>query len=94
MSMVRMSAAAADLQGGGILSPLGSYLVVCLGILTITAVLMVLMGSGKRPPRSKKLLAVGLFALGVLLVFGGLIAGSPHSIFAQDPAVAAIATIL
>jgi len=94
MSMDRLTAAAAELDGQAPLTPLGSYLVVTLGILTITAVLVVLMGAGKRPTSGRKFLAAGLFALGILLVFGGLIAGSPNSIFARDPAVAAIAMIL
>lgn len=89
MSMDRLSTAASGVSGQAPLTPFVSYLVVCAGILTIVAVLMVLMSSGKRPTTKRKLTAVGLFALGILLVFGGLIAGSTDSIFAQDPAVAA-----
>jgi len=94
MSMDRLSAAVVEGAGKAPLTPLVSYLVVCAGIILIAAMLMVLMASGKRSTNGRKLLATGLLALGIAIAFGGLMAGSPNSIFAQDPTVAAFATPL
>ena len=83
MSMDRMIAATAELKEEALLSPLGSYLVLALGIVLIIGSLMALKVPRAPVGRRTKFLASAFLVLGLVVSLGGIMAGTTGSIFAR-----------
>jgi len=83
MSTDRVIAAVAELDTQSLLSPLGSYLVLALGIALIIGSLMAFKAPRVPIDRRTKLLASALFILGLIVSLGGIMAGTTGSIFAR-----------
>jgi len=83
MAMDRLSAAAVELVSRPPLSPSLSYLVLALGVVIVMASVMVVKVPRDRSSFRRKLFASAFFLIGLILFFGGIMAGTSDSIFAR-----------